>query len=279
MKNKITITIIIIVMTAGVSFAQFQGSQNVKAELISEVQSVKPGEKFWVALKLNMAKKWHTYWRNPGDAGLPTEIDWTLPDNFKVSDIYWPSPENFETGGVVTYGYKDEILLLSEVTPPDEINSDFVEFEADVSWLECRETCLPGGAEVSLKLSVNNDMTIYDKRWKDRFIKTRKMLPAKNNNWIYVSNQTDSSIIIETVTVDKKLSDSDKVRFLPYDEGIYNTSKPQGFEFTPRGFLIEVMFADFKVADPKRVSGILKLEKPDGNFKNAFEIMVPIKNY
>ena len=274
--TKLKHILIIILAVTVENLAQFPASQNVKAELISEVLSIKPGEKFWVALRLDMDDEWHTYWRNPGDAGMPTEIDWSLPENFDVSDIYWPYPELFETGGLVSYGYKDEILLLSEITPPGEIGSDMISIGARVTWLECKETCLPGSAEVSLDLSVKNELPLFDRRWTDSFLKTKYMLPVRNEEWNYTSVQTDSSMIIESVIKDPDPSKYEKVRFLPYDEGIYNNSKPQGFEITTQGFRIEVKFADFKVEDPENVTGLLKLEKPDGTFVNAFEIMVPI---
>lgn len=275
--KKSNTTFLAMALTVGVCWAQSEVSQNVKVELISEVESIKPGEKFWVALKLEMAPEWHTYWRNPGDAGLPTKINWSLPDDFTVSDIYWPYPEIFEVGGVVSYGYKNEILLLSEMIPPSEISSDNIKIEAEVSWLECKEMCLPGIAELSLILPVINHQPQYDNRWTDNFIKSRDMLPIKNYDLTYFLDQTDSSIIIESLTSNRKLLNTEKVKFLPYDEGIYNNSKPQVFKNTDTGFTIEVMFADFKVGDPESISGLLKIEKPGSNPIKAIEIRIPIE--
>ncbi|HET6522033.1 MAG TPA: protein-disulfide reductase DsbD domain-containing protein, partial [Geminicoccaceae bacterium] len=65
-------------------------TERVEARLVSEVEAVRPGAPFWVALRLRMAEGWHTYWRNPGDSGLPTTIEWTLPEGFEASEIVWP---------------------------------------------------------------------------------------------------------------------------------------------------------------------------------------------
>src|SRR5262245_43368453 len=54
-------------------------TDNVRAELVAEVTSIRPGEPFWVGLKQTIRPKWHTYWRNPGDSGMPTELKWQLP--------------------------------------------------------------------------------------------------------------------------------------------------------------------------------------------------------
>ena len=76
-------------------------TDNVRAELISEVSQVKPGEPFWVALRLTIRPHWHTYWKNPGDSGLPTEINWTLPAGVKADSI------DVEFLGAVNIGHRD----------------------------------------------------------------------------------------------------------------------------------------------------------------------------
>ena len=62
-------------------------TDNVRAELLADVAAVKPGEPFWVGLRQTIRPKWHTYWKNPGDSGLPTEITWKLPEGAKADPI------------------------------------------------------------------------------------------------------------------------------------------------------------------------------------------------
>ena len=98
-------------------------TDNVRAELISEVATVKAGEPFWVALRQTIKPRWHTYWKNPGDSGLPTEIAWTLPQGAKADPIVWPTPSFIDVGGIINYGFHDDILLLikaSITTKPDK---------------------------------------------------------------------------------------------------------------------------------------------------------------
>ncbi|MGI8481718.1 MAG: protein-disulfide reductase DsbD domain-containing protein, partial [Chthoniobacterales bacterium] len=97
----------------------YEGRELVKAELIANTTAVVPGKPFTVGLLLRIAPGWHTYWKFPGDAGLPTEIKWNLPPGWKVGDIQWPIPLKLnEPGDVQIYGYHDEVLLLQELTPP-----------------------------------------------------------------------------------------------------------------------------------------------------------------
>ncbi|MFA5717057.1 MAG: protein-disulfide reductase DsbD domain-containing protein, partial [Desulfobulbaceae bacterium] len=94
--------------------ARADGVSHVDALLISEVQTVQPGGSFWAAVRLTMREGWFTYWRNPGDFGLATQIDWHLPDGFSAGPIRWPYPERIVKERQVMYGYFDTIFLLTE---------------------------------------------------------------------------------------------------------------------------------------------------------------------
>ena len=109
-------------LTAGLQSASgqtYEGRELVKASLVADVNAIVPGKPFTAGLLLRMVPKWHTYWKFPGDAGLPTEIKWSLPPGWKVGEIQWPIPLHLsEPGDIQIYGYHDEVLLLQEITPP-----------------------------------------------------------------------------------------------------------------------------------------------------------------
>ncbi len=90
----------------------------VTARLVPEAGSVVPGGTLWVDLHLEIDPGWHTYWRNPGDSGLPTEIAWELPAGFSAGDIEWPAPERFVLGTIGNYGYKGSTDLLVPIAAP-----------------------------------------------------------------------------------------------------------------------------------------------------------------
>jgi thiol:disulfide interchange protein len=116
--------------------------------------SAKPGDTLKVGVDLKMEPGWHTYWKNPGDAGQATEIKWTLPPGITAGEIQWPLPEKLPPADVTTYGYVDEVVLLV----PLKIAADFpagpLEMSAKVSWLECNDSCIPASADVSGKLNI-----------------------------------------------------------------------------------------------------------------------------
>ena len=128
----------------------------VQARLLADVDAVVPGQPFRLGVELKMAAGWHTYWVFSGDAGLPTAIEWQVPPEVVAGPLQWPLPRKFEEeGGLVVYGYADEVLLMAEATAPSALAAgDTLRLAAEVSWLVCRELCIPGEASLALALPV-----------------------------------------------------------------------------------------------------------------------------
>lgn len=131
--------------------AAAQVPQNlVRAELVNDYR---PGAaSFLVGVHLQIEPEWHIYWKYPGDAGLATSVKWTLPEGFTVSELMWPVPVRFQQeGDVEGIGYEEEVVLLARVTPPPGWSSP-VTIGADVRWLACEATCVPGKAAVQTQV-------------------------------------------------------------------------------------------------------------------------------
>ena len=67
-----------------------------------ESAAARPGDTVLAGVRLKMAPKWHTYWRNAGESGGPTEIEWQLPEGITAGPIQWPVPEKYDFAGLVT---------------------------------------------------------------------------------------------------------------------------------------------------------------------------------
>lgn len=126
----------------------------VRARLIAESRTVPAGGKVWLGIHLDQDPGWHTYWRNPGDAGLATEVQWELPEGFTVSGLVWPTPHRYvEAGDLTTFGYDGHVVLMAELTAPAGAQGSFT-VGAQVSWLMCKALCIPGEDTLSLALQV-----------------------------------------------------------------------------------------------------------------------------
>ena len=151
------------------------GIQLVKADLLADTTAVEPGKPFTVGLRLRMAPHWHTYWRYSGDAGLPTKIAWQLPTGFKAGPIQWPLPEKIVSpGDIINYGYSDEVVLLTEITPPAQIPKGEITLKGKADWLVCADLCVPGDGLVSVSLPAGGTATPANS---EVFAKYRARLP------------------------------------------------------------------------------------------------------
>ena len=132
-----------------------QDQEHAAATLKSAVKEIVPGKPFKMILLLTMQPGWHTYYKEPGDAGMPTKINWLLPDQFRASEIVWPEPEKFNDAGIITYGYENQAELTTTIYPPANLSeSKNVTIKADVKWLVCKDLCVPGQASLTITLPV-----------------------------------------------------------------------------------------------------------------------------
>ncbi|KOO59739.1 thiol:disulfide interchange protein [Rheinheimera sp. KL1] len=129
-------------------------ASHLKAELVSDHQDLRPGQRFKLALHFIPDEHWHTYWQNPGDSGLATSIDWTLPDGVEAGAIQWPAPMAISVPPLVNYGFEGPTILVSELSIPVDFNGSQLQIKAKVDWLVCKEICIPADASFELNLPV-----------------------------------------------------------------------------------------------------------------------------
>jgi thiol:disulfide interchange protein DsbD len=126
-------------------------SARATATLVSEVDAIVPGTTFRIGLRLRLASGWHTYWQNPGDAGVAPELSLDLPHGATAGPIAWPVPRRVPEGPLMTYAYTGDVLLPVTVTPAPEGGASI---KAHANWLVCSEICVPEEGDFQLDLPV-----------------------------------------------------------------------------------------------------------------------------
>jgi thiol:disulfide interchange protein/DsbC/DsbD-like thiol-disulfide interchange protein len=175
----------------------YEGKQLVKAELLADTNAVVPGRSFTVGLLLHMAPGWHTYWKFPGDAGIPTELKWQLPAGWKVGELQWPIPLKLsEPGDIRVYGYHNDVLLMQDITPSRSLAGSPVTLSAEAQWLVCEKICIPGNANLQLTLPVSTSSRPANA---ELFAHYRALLPkAAEGQW----SRNDSGLNLKIDNVD-----------------------------------------------------------------------------
>ncbi|MBX3635284.1 MAG: thioredoxin family protein [Rubrivivax sp.] len=146
-----------LVATAAPAVAAANGAvvttPQVRAELVAHApEGVAPGQTLWLGLKIDHQPHWHTYWKNPGDSGLPTTFEWTLPAGVVAGEIEWPTPSRLPIGPLMNYGYEDTLLLPVAVRVPADFRGDALEVGLRADWLVCKDVCIPEGGDFRLTL-------------------------------------------------------------------------------------------------------------------------------
>ncbi len=149
---------------AGSTSAVVQTEQ-VRAELFAQApDGVAPGKTVWVGLQLQHQPQWHTYWKNPGDSGLPTTMQWTLPAGLTAGEIAWPTPHRIAVGSLANYGFDGSVLLPVPLTvgPSFHAGADgMVEVRLAASWLVCRQECIPQQGDFVLRLPAQGSTGLH----------------------------------------------------------------------------------------------------------------------
>ena len=132
----------------------------VRAELMAHApQGVQPGQPLWLGVQLQHQPGWHTYWRNPGDSGLATQLSWQLPAGMQAADTLWPPPRMIPVGDMVNHGFENTVLLAVPVQVTKAFKPGAAEVRLQADWLVCKQECIPQSGQFVLKLPAAASIT------------------------------------------------------------------------------------------------------------------------
>ena len=252
-------------LAATPAFAQDTGPK-VHARLVAEDKAVAPGGAITVALEEKIAPRWHTYWKNPGDAGAPTEIQWSLPPGWKAGAIQWPRPKRLPVGPLMDYGYEGTPWLLTTLTAPADATGT-VTIKAAASWLVCEQICIPEDATLTLTLAVGKQQA--DPAVAKEFAAARAQLPVASP-W-KVNYALGNALDIYVAAPSLAAAHPTSADFFPARAGIIKNAAPQLVGYAKDGLVLRLT-PGAKVSG--LLDGLLVLTSSDGSIQ-ALEVSVP----
>jgi thiol:disulfide interchange protein/DsbC/DsbD-like thiol-disulfide interchange protein len=269
------LALLLVLIAAGPAFGQtVVQTDNVRAELLADVAAVKPGAPFWVGLRQTIRPKWHTYWKNPGESGLPTEIKWNLPEGVKADPIVWPTPHLFDISGVINYGFQNEAMLLVRITPAADLSGRSLKLTAEANWLVCEDVCIPEDGKFELSLPIAAAATPAAPATRAIFDQARQSVPTESP-WparYGVAKSGDPTLIIEAKGLKPEMVRD--VYFFPAEWGPIASMARQTASVGADGIRIPLKRGDAKAALPERLAGTLVLTEKtaDGEIRQAFDV-------
>ena len=240
-------------------------ASNSKIVLVSESTTLQPKDSLYLGIKFELEKDWHTYWENPGDAGEGAVIKWSLPDGVSSSEILWPGPERIPVDPLMTFGYNNEVILLTKISTSDKI--DFpIELNAQVSWFTCKDICIPQDGNVSIvinegELNKSNDyaeINQYVDKLPKEFLENYKV------------EKLDEKYFLQS-TLEKNNFDS--IYFFPREYGLTDYVENQIYEKNENSFSLEVKASEtgMKLTN---FDGVIQAVNSEGTF--FFDVNFPL---
>lgn len=232
---------------------------NTRVELLSETRAPKPGQAFTIGVSMTARPGWHTYWLNPGDAGIETRAEWRVPQGVAVGAFEYPVPKTYVVGGLMNHVYEGEAILLAQAQVPADAGGA-LPVEVRLDWLVCDDKiCVPESATLSLPLQIGDGAP--DPAVAGRFQAARNALPRPLG--------TTGSFAVTNDLVRIKLpvptNGIARAHFFPVRHDLIDMAAPQAL-FDAGGELVIEMKRATNPGDPGSLNqGVLRIERADGS--------------
>ncbi len=255
---------------------------HTQVRLILAADTARPGDTVLAGVDLKMEPGWHTYWKNPGAAGMATQIEWQLPPGVTAGEIQWPLPEKLPPIEVTTYGYDNEVVLIVPLKLAADLKPGPLDLKAKVSWLECKEACVPGSDSVQATLNVGTETKTSAgaplvESWQSNVPK-----PAKGNLyawWEKPSSDDTRPLIIKSSVAWMVTPKADNIGVLDFypdanDQFEIGNVFVGGIPESKDEFFLRGAVKKYSGDWPKQISGVLKVKI--GSERKGFLINLPV---
>lgn len=248
-------------------------AKHVRAELLTSSTAV-PGQTLQAGLRLKLDPHWHVYWKYPGDAGLPISLAWALPAGWAAEDIQWPYPERISVPPLMNYGYENEVLLPVRIHVPQNAGGS-AELKAKAKWVVCQEICLPGSADLTLKVPVTPSATTTPSA--PLIAKALAAVPLASSSWSFSAQASGDSVVL--LARPPQGASVKSLSFFPDQADQIDNAAPQRFYPVTGGFATETKLAPPEEAGgkgPDSLTGVAVAEPGFGKGKSV-EFRVAIR--
>jgi len=260
LRSVLAALLFAVLLTMGGEAALAQSPDNPsphsEATLLSEVSSIAPGEPFTVGLRIQLDDGWHSYWKNPGDAGEATSIEWTLPDGVEAGPIQWPYPHRVPFGPMTSYGYSGEVVHPVTITPPDTLSpGQEVTLRGTASWLVCDDICLPAEGEVQRTLSVASSSEPGPEA--DAIAAAQAKRPEQVDRWTVRAARSSGSYTLALTPPEGVQPNLEGTYFFPAEKEVLNHAAPQTLSRAGDTYLLATQQSDYAQSPVDTLRGVV----------------------
>ena len=243
------------------SFPHATASTRIHASFLSEKNALVAGQTNWILLRFEIDDGWHTYWRNPGDAGLPPEIHWSVPQDVTPGELLYPIPERIRFGDLTVFGYYDAVDFLIPITVASTERPSAV-LSARVSWLVCETLCIPEGTDLTLSLPITQEEASLIHI--ASFTQARARLPSvpENATATFQISPGNQTVILESTLDPFPVLNRSEIAFFPYQTNLILNHQEQRFRIDDTRLFLEIPLNPERQGTIESFDGVLTIQTP-----------------
>ena len=275
---KLIITTIQFLLVIVFSFQNYTAAQQnalAEAKLVVDSFSANQDSVISIGVLVTLKDDWHIYWRNPGDSGIATDINFSLPIGITASEIKFPIPEVIATNEIVNYGYGHQVLFVAELKIPKHIKSKESNISAKITSLICKDFCKTFDTTVTITIDLSKDY-LAALNVNQLFESAKALTPQENHN-LKINAYSKSDLVILKIS-DDEIVNTQGIQFLSYDTDVFKNIATQGIIRNKYFVELQLEPDQFRIKNPDYINGIIVFESNDKSTKHkkAFEISLPI---
>ncbi|WP_232540071.1 protein-disulfide reductase DsbD family protein [Azohydromonas aeria] len=245
-------------------------TEQLRAELLAHApEGVAAGKPLWLGLLLEHAPHWHTYWKNPGDSGLATRLQWSLPAGVDAGEIEWPVPQRLPVGPLVNYGYEGRVLLPVRVQVPAGFDSTSLSVQLQADWLACKEVCLPQTGRFTLQLPTRAATAAHGALFEEAQRRLPQALPG-----VAASARIDGFDLVLDVQGLPAPLQGQRLTFFPEQNGILDNAAPVQARWEGAAWRVSAPLSPEREATPARLDAVLA-DAQGGGVQIGFDVTGP----
>ena len=232
---------------------------HVHAQLVFRKALLSPGTGDHGGLYFKLEPGWHVYWKNPGDAGEPPHIHWTLPGGVTAEPLQFTAPKRLPLGPLMDYGYENEALFPFRLVIATTVKPGTAVLHAKVDWLVCRGSCIPGKADLEITQKILATAPVGERDdgpgaeiWRRLAVLLPDALPP-NDRATFQPTKEGFRLTVETGRRERSAT------FFPEDQDIIDNPAPQKLTPTANGLILDLKKDASLTANPTQLRGVLEL--------------------
>ncbi|MEY3116597.1 MAG: Thiol:disulfide interchange protein DsbD precursor, partial [Pseudomonadota bacterium] len=266
---------------------QMVQTPQVKATLLAEAPNgIEAGKTLWLGLEMVHQPEWHTYWRNPGDSGLPTVLQWKLPEGLVAGNLIWPVPRRIPIGPLANFGYEDTLLLVTPIQVSKSFkpqgNETSVQIDLHANWLICKQECIPQEGSFSLRVPIKGATSVAASAFEKALQLQAQPLKGKHRAQI---SKDGRSLDLTLAQLPPELQNSDWTVFPQTANVVQNSAVPvvqkasssSGSGEVAKGASVSLQVSSERMDSPQQMTWLLVQGKADAPSGRQWTIDTPVQ--